>query len=97
MAILGKKGAVLKCDLNEKDDDEKLREDHILFTEKSGYVLEVADSMMFELKKLADSYNTQIYEIGVVEGDRIIFNDKIDIKLEEAEKVWRESFSEVLR
>jgi len=90
MAILGKKGAIINTDTD-------LRLDKYLFTENSGFVLEVSEESVEEVMNLSKENNLDLIKIGKVEGNSIKVNDKIDIGVDEIETVWRNAFSEVLK
>jgi phosphoribosylformylglycinamidine (FGAM) synthase-like enzyme len=91
MAILGKKGVRIDADLGD------IRPDKFMFNEASGYIIEVSEENIEEFKKFAEDCQINPISVGKTGGKNITFNDKLDLSLKEAENIWRNSFSEVLK
>ena len=67
----------------------KLSTEKLLFSETGGFIIEVGDSNINSIKKIFQSYNVDIYLIGETSKEKHIrINGKIDLKTDEAKKVW---------
>ena len=67
----------------------KLSFEKLLFSETGGFIIEVIDSNVDEIKKIFQSYNLEIDLIGVTTKEKYIkINDKIDLSTEETKNLW---------
>ena len=67
----------------------KLSVEKLLFSETGGFIIEVIDSNVDEIKEIFQSYNLEIDLIGGTTKEKYIkINDKIDLNTEEAKKLW---------
>ena len=61
----------------------------LLFSETGGFIIEVIDSNVDEIKKIFQSYNLEIDLIGVTTKEKYIkINDKIDLSTKETKNLW---------
>ena len=61
----------------------------LLFSETGGFIIEVINSNVDEIKEIFQSYNLEIDLIGGTTKEKYIkINDKIDLNTEEAKKLW---------
>ncbi|MBD3274932.1 MAG: phosphoribosylformylglycinamidine synthase subunit PurL [Candidatus Marinimicrobia bacterium] len=68
----------------------KLRDDELMFSEsQSIIVVSLPEDNLLEIERIASQYNVPCTTIGRVRGDRYIFNDKIDVAVEDI-KHWYE-------
>lgn len=67
-----------------------LRRDAILFGETQSRVLVSADAAQKEvLIRLAQKHSVPIYQIGKVGGDSIVVENLLELKVKEAQLIWR--------
>ena len=67
----------------------KLSIEKLLFSETGGFIIEVVDSNVNEIKEIFQSYNLEIDLIGRTTKEKYIkINEKIDLSTEEAKKLW---------
>ena len=67
----------------------KLSFEKLLFSETGGFIIEVIDSNVDEIKRIFQSYNLEIDLIGVTTKEKYIkINDKIDLSTEETKNLW---------
>jgi phosphoribosylformylglycinamidine synthase len=70
--------------------DSGLRTDSILFSESQSRVLVSANPAQKEaVIKLAQKHRVPVYQIGKVIQDKMIIEGLIDLKVKEAEEIWR--------
>ncbi|MFW6273122.1 MAG: hypothetical protein ACOC2U_05025, partial [bacterium] len=95
MTILGKKGA--KIAINNESNPNEIRLDRFLFSETSGFIIEISKDELDDITNIAHEYKIPISKIGEITSDELIVNDKINININELENIWRNSFAEVLK
>ena len=67
----------------------KLSVEKLLFSETGGFIIEVIDSNVDEIKAIFQSYNLEIDLIGETTKEKYIkINDKIDLNTEETKELW---------
>ncbi|NYT02923.1 MAG: phosphoribosylformylglycinamidine synthase subunit PurL [Methanosarcinales archaeon] len=82
--------------------DRRLRSDKLLFSESSGFLVEVTPSAREEFLKLAGRYGLQPVDLGSVIGERrmVLHRDGkklVDLDLDEARKAWTGGLVEAMR
>jgi len=67
----------------------KLSVEKLLFSETGGFIIEVINSNVDEIKAIFQSYNLEIDLIGETTKEKYIkINDKIDLNTEETKELW---------
>ena len=67
----------------------KLSVEKLLFSETGGFIIEVINSNVDEIKAIFQSYNLEIDLIGETTKEKYIkINNKIDLNTEEAKELW---------
>ena len=67
----------------------KLSVEKLLFSETGGFIIEVIDSNVDEIKAIFQSYNLEIDLIGGTTKEKYIkINDKIDLNTEKTKELW---------
>ena len=67
----------------------KLSVEKLLFSETGGFIIEIINSNVDEIKAIFQSYNLEIDLIGETTKEKYIkINDKIDLNTEETKELW---------
>ncbi len=75
-----------------------LRPDALLFGETQSRVLVSAEPKQKEsVIRLAHEHQIPIYQIGRVEGDRLLLGDLVELKMEEAYSIWQNALPRRIR
>jgi len=95
MAVLGSKGAEIDISFS------NMRDDKALFSENSGYVLEVEKKNIAQVEKILSHSSVRYWKLGETKKDaRLTIRRKkmklADIKLSEMEDAWRNALPKVL-
>lgn len=91
MVIAGRKGACISINgLGE------MRADKILFSESSGFVLEVKPENVHRVLKLFEERGLYAREIGEVKGKNFTVDSLISIGIEELEEAWRKGLADAM-
>jgi phosphoribosylformylglycinamidine synthase len=95
MLLAGRAGAVLEVD------SQKLRADQVLFSESSGFVLEVPKEKAQALEKLVRGFNVLPIPIGETGGKSLVVrhNKKklVDLTLNKMRKAWDGGLREAMK
>jgi phosphoribosylformylglycinamidine synthase subunit PurL len=90
----GKIGATIQL-----NDD--MKSSTLLFTESSGFVLEIEPDQVTKVEKIFAKHNIDMFKIGATDNNKLIIkhNDKeiINLELDQLRDAWMESFEEVLK
>lgn len=95
MSILGNKGAIINIDFSE------LGSDKILFSESSGFVLEVNEKNSKALEKIFTKNKVKFWKIGKTTDKNLVFEKQnkkiIDIGVEKIKEYWENGLEEAMK
>ena len=73
-----------------------LRADKALFSESSGFVFEVNDKNIEDVRNIFEKYDLELIELGKTTDNKKLVIDKVNLKIEDMKKAWTSGLIEAL-